>query len=150
MISVRHPKDFWAGVLFLLLGGAAMWLARGYMFGSAARMGPGYFPTVLGGLLSFLGLILAGRGLVVDGRAVMRFHWRPLLLILGSVILFGWGLPHFGLVLSIFVLVIVSAFAGHDFRPREVALLAVVLGAGSVAVFVFGLKLQFPVWPKWI
>ena len=150
MINVRHPRDFWAGVLFLLLGGAAIWLARGYMLGSAARMGPGYFPTVLGGLLALLGLILAGRGLVVDGQAIMRFHWRHLLLTLGSVILFGATLPHVGMVVSIFVLVIMSAFAGHDFRPREVAILAAVLAAGSVAVFVYGLKLQFPVWPKWI
>lgn len=150
MIKIRHPRDFWAGMLFMLFGAATIWFARGYAFGSAAKMGPGYFPTVLGGILVLLGLIISARGLVVDGHAVAPFHWRPLVLVLVSVVLFGAILPQAGLVVSIFALIVLSALAGHEFRIREVMVLAAILTIGSVAVFIYGLKLQFPVWPQWI
>jgi len=146
-MKVRDPQDFWAGLMFMVLGSAFMWLAQNYAYGSAAKMGPGYFPTMLGGLLVALGLITLLRGLVFDGQAISRFNWKPLMLVMGSVVVFGIALPWLGLVVAIFAMVIISALGGHEFKLKEVLILAVLLTIGSVAVFNYGLQLQFPIWP---
>ena len=90
MTRIRNPRDFWSGVLFLLLGGAAVLLASRYPFGSTFKMGPGYFPTVLGALLALVGLVGMMRSTVRTGPALEAFHWRKLLIILGGVLLFGF------------------------------------------------------------
>lgn len=146
-MKIRDPQDFWAGLMFMVLGSAFMWLARNYAYGSAAKMGPGYFPTMLGGILVALGLITFVRGLVFNGEAVGRFSWKPVLLILGGLILFGISLQRLGLVVAIFALIIISALGGHEFKLKEVLILAVSLTIGSVAIFIYGLQLQFPIWP---
>ena len=146
-MKIRDPQDFWAGMMFVAFGAAAMFFARNYAFGTSAKMGPGYFPTALGGILIALGLITALRGLAFAGPAVGRFNWKPLLFVLGSIVLFAAALQGLGLVIAIFVLIIVSALGGHEFKFREVLILAFCLTLGCVAIFIYGLQLQFPVFP---
>ncbi len=146
-MKIRDPQDFWAGVMFIVFGGAAIFFARSYAFGSAAKMGPGYFPSVLGGILIALGLFTSLRGLVFAGQPVGRFNWKPLLYVLGSIMLFAFALQSLGLVVAIFALIVVSALGGHEFKLKEVLALALILAVGSVAIFNYGLQLQFPIWP---
>lgn len=121
-------------------------MSRSLPFGTAARMGPAYFPTIIGGMLMTLGLIIALRGIVVKGSGVGNFHLKTLLLILASITLFGLTLEFFGLLCAVLILVVLASIGGHEFRMWETLLVSVCLAAGSVAVFVFFLKLQIPIW----
>lgn len=146
-MKIRAPQDFCAGLMFVAIGCAAIMLSRDYTLGSSARMGPGYFPTVLGGILIALGLFTGLRSLAFDGARVGRFNWKPLLFVLGGLALFGQALQNLGLAVAIFALIIVSALGGHEFKLKQVLLLAAILEIGSIVVFNYGLQLQFPVWP---
>jgi hypothetical protein len=125
----------------------AVWAIVNYQMGTAVRMGPAYFPTVLGGLLAFLGLVVLSMSVSVRGPAVDKFHFRPLLMILGANLAYGYAMKPLGLVLATGLLVFISAFGGHEFKWKEVALLYVFLILFSVLVFVKGLTLPFPLWP---
>jgi len=147
-MRIRSPKDFWAGLMFTGFGlFFAAWALSSYRLGGSLRMGPGYFPAVLGGILALMGLVILGRALAVDGAKVARFGFRPLLFVLGGCVAYGYLVAPLGLVLATAALVFISAFGGHEFRLREVALLAAVLIVLSVLVFVKGLMLPFPLWP---
>ena len=148
MIKIRNPRDFWSGVMFVAFGGAGMWLARAFPYGTAARMGPAYFPTLVGGLLAAFGLFIGLRGLAVDGEGVGRFHFKTLLLILASITLFGLALEPIGLFGAVFILVVLASLGGHEFRLRETVLVSAGLAIGTVLLFVYALKLQIPVWPS--
>jgi len=147
MISIRNPKDFWSGVLFMALGIATIVLGSKYALGTAARMGPGYFPRILGILMVVLGAILALRGTRTAGPPVPRFHWRSLIVVLCSVVLFGAIVRTVGVALSTVILIVTASAASHEFRPREALVVGVVLAALAVGVFVIGLQLQLPIWP---
>ncbi len=147
MIKIRSFKDFFAGLMFVAFGGAAVWMAQGYPFGNAARMGPAYFPTLVGGLLILLGALVALRGLTVPGQKPGTFHFKPLILVLTSIVLFGFALERLGLMIAIFTLVVFSSRGGSEFRFRGVSVLAAVLALGSFLVFIYGLGLQIPTWP---
>lgn len=141
-------KDFHAGLIFVVIGLIALVIAaRNYAFGHAMRMGPGYFPAVLGALLALVGLAIVMRSFTTPGTEIGPVAWRPLALIILSLVLFGYLVKPFGLVLAIAVLVFVGARGSSEFRWQEVTLLAASLGAFSVAAFVWGLGLPFPVWP---
>jgi hypothetical protein len=144
---IRHPKDFFAGVIFIAFGIAAIVIGSNYALGTAARMGPGYFPRILGILLILLGSALALRALQLHGSPIPAWKWRPTLIVLGSVVLFGMIVTRLGLVLSTIVLIVVASAASHEFRPREASVSAILLAALAVGVFVIGLKLQLPIWP---
>jgi putative tricarboxylic transport membrane protein len=144
---IRHPKDFFAGVIFIAFGIAAIVIGSNYALGTAARMGPGYFPRILGILLILLGGALALRALRLQGSPIPAWKWRPTLVVLGSVVLFGMIVTHLGLVLSTIVLIVVASAASHEFRPKEASISAILLAALAVGVFVIGLKLQLPIWP---
>jgi hypothetical protein len=150
MIKLRNPRDFWAGLIFLAVGVAAAWIARDYPMGTGGRMGAGYFPFVLSTLLGILGVIIMGMSFGSDGPKVDKFALRPLFFILFGVVIFGLLAKTLGLALAIIALVMVSAFGGHEFKWKEVLIAGVVLAAFSVGVFVYGLKLPFPVWPAFI
>ena len=147
MAFIRHPKDFFAGLLFIAFGVAAIVIGSNYALGTAARMGPGYFPRILGLLLIALGLALALRALRLDGSPIPRFVWRPLLVVLGSVLAFGLMVNHVGVVVSTIFLIVAASAASHEFRLRESLISGVALAALAVGVFVIGLKLQLPIWP---
>ena len=88
-MRITHPKDFYAGLLFFLFGSAALLIAFQYPLGSAARMGPGYFPRVLGGIMMTLGAILAVRSFALKGDPIAPFAWKAIGLVLGGVAVFG-------------------------------------------------------------
>jgi hypothetical protein len=147
MMSIRNPKDFWSGALFIALGLSTIVLGSRYALGSAARMGPGYFPRILGILLIVLGGILALRATRIAGPPLPRFHWRSLVVVLGSVVLFGAIVRIVGVALSTVILIVTASAASHEFRPRESLIVGVLLAALAVGVFVIGLQLQLPIWP---
>jgi hypothetical protein len=118
-----------------------------YQMGTAVRMGPAYFPIMLGLLLGVLGLAILIQSVVLNGPKVPAFAFRPLVLILVGIVLFGVALKPLGLVIASAILVGVGALGGHEFRWKEVAILYVVLAIFSVLVFVKGLGLPFPIWP---
>ena len=147
MRSIRNPKDFWAGALFVAIGATALVLGAKYTLGTAARMGPGYFPRILGILLIVHGAILAFRATRTAGPPVPRFHGRPTLVVLGSVVLFGAIVQSVGVALSTVILIVTASAASPEFRPREALVVGVLLAALAVGVFVVGLQLQLPTWP---
>ena len=140
-----NNRDFLAGLLFVVLGGLAVALARGYPIGSTMRMGPGYFPTVLGGILLLFGVYVLLRGVRSGDEVKGEWGYRPLALISLSIVMFGFLLDRVGMVPAIVATLFAAAAAGREFRFKEVLLLAVVLTAFSVAVFSYGLKLPYPV-----
>ena len=139
-----NNRDFLAGLLFVVLGGLAVALARGYPIGSTMRMGPGYFPTVLGGILLLFGVYVLLRGVRSGDEVKGEWGYRPLALISLSIVMFGFLLDRVGMVPAIVATLFAAAAAGREFRFKEVLLLAVVLTAFSVAVFSYGLKLPYP------
>jgi len=149
-MQLRNPKDFWSGIMFAVVGFAFAIVVKAYDYpmGTASRMGPGYFPFVLGLALGGLGALIIVKSLVSDGEPMNKFAWKPILWILGAVIVFGLTAKIIGLALAIIVLVLISAFGGHEFKLKEQLIAAVILAVGSVLVFVNGLKLPFDVWPS--
>jgi hypothetical protein len=133
--------------MFLGFALVAIVAARGYSMGSGGKMGPGYFPMLLGIALAGLGAVLVGRSLVLDGARLTRLQVRPTLMIVLGVILFGLMIPYLGLVVALATVTAVSAFATRESRPLEVAALAAVLAAFSVGIFVYALRLPLTVWP---
>jgi hypothetical protein len=150
-MRIKNPTDFWTGVLFGGLGlFMSLYAATHYSIGTAVRMGPGYFPLWVGALVALLSVALLIGSLRFEGPRLPRVHWRPLLLILAGSVAFGYLLKPLGLVLATVVLVVVSAFGGHEFRWREALALAVALAVFSIGVFVFALGLPFPLWPQFL
>jgi hypothetical protein len=147
---IRNPRDFYAGLLFVAFGLAAFVMAQSYALGSAARMGPGYFPRLLGALLVGLGALQCLIGLRSKYQAGPEWHWRPLLILLASVALFILITPWLGLVAAGLALVFVSSVAGREFRWREALIVGGVQGVAAAALFVYGLGLPLPVWPRFI
>ena len=151
-MKLKNPKDFWAGVMFAAVGAAFSLIVWSYEYpmGTAARMGPGYFPFVLGLLLGALGLAIIAESLVTSGEAIGKFAWRPLFWVLGGFVVFGLTATWLGLAIAILLLVVISAYGGHEFKWGETLISSVILAACSVGVFVYGLKLPFPIWPSFI
>lgn len=160
-MKIKSQKDFFAGLMFLAVGVAFAWGATNYNVGDAARMGPGYFPLMLGALLGVLGLAIVFEALVVeteDGEKIGAIGWKPLAFIIGANVAFGillgglprFGIPAMGLIVAIIALVFIASLAGDRFHAKEVTILATVLAAFSYVAFVWLLKLQFPVWPAFI
>ena len=147
-VRIRAPKDFWSGLMFCGFAAVAILAARGYSLGTAGKMGPGYFPLLLGAVLAGLGLILVGRSFVLDGEPVARLHVLPIAVIAFAVAMFGLMIEPFGLVVTLAVLTVVIAWAGAEFRLVEIAVLAAVLIAFSVGVFVYLLGLPIALWPS--
>ncbi len=146
-MKIKAPKDFWAGLMFLAFGIGFSWAAQAYQMGSAVRMGPAYFPTVLGALLAVLGLVVFLQSFIVQGERVSRFYIKPVVLVLGGVIIFALLLRPFGLVIATIALIFVAALGGYDFRWKEVAVLAACLVVFALLVFVKGLGLPFTLCP---
>ena len=158
---IKSQKDFFSGLMFALVGGGFAWGATNYTVGTGARMGPGYFPLLLGIALAVLGAFIMFYSLVEhteDGDKVGKFAWKPIVYVLGANVAFGIllgglpsiGLPAMGLIMAIFALVIIASKAGDSFVLKEVLLLATILSVGSYLAFIVLLKLQMPVWPTFI
>lgn len=157
-MAIASQKDFVSGLMFMTVGGSFAWGAVDYEIGEAARMGPGYFPFVLGLILVGLGALVTVNALrsgPPGGDKIGAIAWRPLVFILGANLLFGAllvglpsiGFPQFGLIVAIYGLVIMAGYAREGCRLRESLLLATILAIGSYLAFVKLLSLQFPVLP---
>ncbi|CAN7274068.1 tripartite tricarboxylate transporter TctB family protein [Variovorax sp. LjRoot290] len=160
-MKIKSQKDFFAGLMFTIVGIAFAWGATTYSVGSGARMGPGYFPLMLGILLGILGIIVIFTALTietVDGEPIGKIAWRPLGYIIGSNLMFGIllgglpsiGLPAMGLIAAIYALVLIAGLAGEHYSLKSSLILATILAVGSYLAFVVLLKLQFQVWPTFI
>jgi hypothetical protein len=158
---IKSQKDFFSGLMFALVGGGFAWGATNYTVGTGARMGPGYFPLLLGIALAVLGAFIMFYSLVEhteDGDKVGKFAWKPICYVLGANVAFGIllgglpsiGLPAMGLIMAIFALVLIASKAGETFVLKEVLILATILSVGSYLAFIVLLKLQMPVWPTFI
>jgi putative tricarboxylic transport membrane protein len=146
-MKIRAPSDFWCGLLFVAIGVAFAVLAQNYRFGTAARMGPGYFPTLLGALMALLGLTLSLPAFVRDGEGLQRLPLRPFLFVLLAIAAFGLALAYLGLAAAIAALVVVGSFAEPELKPLETAGLAAFLVVFSILIFVVLLGLPIQLWP---
>lgn len=152
-MKIKSQKDFWSGLMFVVVGLAFAWGATTYSFGSSARPGPGYFPFGLGILLAILGALVLFGALTVeteDGDPIGRWAFRPLLIIMGAVALFGFLLPRLGLLTSLPILIIMASLAGDEFHWKDAIISVVVLTLGSWLIFIKGLNLVIPILPKFI
>ncbi|MDO8874527.1 MAG: tripartite tricarboxylate transporter TctB family protein [Pseudolabrys sp.] len=144
---IRNPRDFYAGLLFVAFGVVALVIVQSYAIGTAARMGPGYFPRLLGILLVGGGIIQALIGLRSKSEIAVEWHWRPLLMLLIGVALFIVMTPWLGLIVATLVTSLVAMAASRDFRWQEALPVGAILGGAAAAVFVYGLGIPLPVWP---
>ena len=152
MSRVRNRKDFWSAVMFIIFGLSFMVWSAGYQIGTAQRMGPGYFPIVLGALLVTIGVLVGLPSMRRDATEtrVDGIGWRGLTVILGSVLLYAILLPRLGFVVSLVMLIVLSSLATREFTWKATLLSVAVLAVSSYIVFVKGLDLQFPVWPPFL
>lgn len=150
-MSIRNPRDFWAGAIYLALAAVVIFVGRDYAQGTSERMGPGYFPFVLGVLLGLLGVASMVRSLARPGLPIGTFAWRPLILVLGATVLFAFLVPRAGVVVALAVLIVVGALASRFSRPDAVSLTAMIgLIAFCVLVFVKGLGVPMPLLGTWL
>jgi len=160
-MNIKSQKDFFSGLLFMGVGVAFAWGATNYSVGTGARMGPGYFPLMLGVLMAVLGTVITFNSLVVeteDGDKIGSWAFKPLFFIIAANLVFGLMLgglpsvkiPAMGLIVGIYALTFIASLAGEEFKVKEVAILATILAIMSYLAFIVLLKLQFPVWPTFI
>jgi hypothetical protein len=160
-VNIKSQKDFFSGLMFMAVGVAFAWGATTYNVGTGARMGPGYFPLMLGVLLAVLGSVITFKALVVEavgGDKIGAWAWTPLFYIIAANLLFGvllgglpkFGIPAMGLIVGIYGLTFVSSVAEPGWKFKNTFILATVLAVGSYIAFVVVLKLQFPVWPAFL
>ena len=160
-MNIKSQKDFFCGLMFMAVGGAFAWGASTYNVGTGARMGPGYFPLMLGVLLAVIGAAITFTALVVEtegGGKIGKWAWKPLFYIIAANVVFGILLaglpainfPAFGMIVAIYALTFIASMAEAGWKFKTTLILATVLAVGSYIAFVLALKLQFPVWPSFI
>ncbi|HSB79945.1 MAG TPA: tripartite tricarboxylate transporter TctB family protein [Candidatus Methylomirabilis sp.] len=150
MSLVRNPKDFYAGLLFAAIGLVDLVIVRSYPLGTASRMGPGYFPRILGILLLGFGALLSLRGFRSGGEAMPRWHWRPLTIVLLSVLIWGLTAQGLGLLVASLALVFVSSVASNEFGWKAALLSGAIQAVAMAALFIYGLGIPLPVWPVFL
>ena len=160
-MNIKSQKDFFSGLMFMGVGAAFAWGATTYKVGEGARMGPGYFPLMLGVLMVILGIAVTFKSLVVEtvgGDKMGKWAWKPLVFIIAANLIFGIclgglpsiKLPAMGMIVGIYALTFVASMAEAGWKVKNTFILATVLAAGSYVAFVMVLKLQFAVWPTFI
>ena len=160
-MAIKSQKDFFSGLMFMGVGVAFAWGATTYNVGEGARMGPGYFPLMLGILMAVLGAAITFKALVVEsvgGDKIGKWAWKPLIFVILANLIFGvllaglpsLGIPAFGLIVAIYALTFIASMAEGGWKVKNTFILATVLAVGSYVAFVMVLKLQFPVWPSFI
>lgn len=142
-IDLRNNKDFLAGLLMIGIGAIAFYMALDYPFGSALRMGPGYFPRVLAGILIAFGVYVGVRGLRTGEKVEGVWGWKALAFITAALVTFGWLMDRAGMVPSLAVMLFVAALAGFEFKLKEVVILATILILFAYGVFIYGLGLPY-------
>ena len=160
-MAIKSQKDFFSGLMFMAIGVAFAWGATTYTVGEGARMGPGYFPLMLGVLMAILGAAVTFKALVVEsvgGDKIGKWAWKPLIFVILANLSFGallagvpsLKIPAFGLIVAIYALTFIASMAESGWKVKNTFVLATVLAIGSYIAFVVVLKLQFPVWPAFI
>jgi hypothetical protein len=152
-LKIKSEKDFWSGVMFTTVGISFAVGAMNYSMGTGARPGPGYFPLILSVILAILGGVLLFKSLTIEtegGDPIGHIAWRPLLIIVASIAVFGALLPRLGLFIAVPLLIIAVSFAGDEFKWRGVLIAAAVLTVFSWLIFVAGLKLTIPLTPAFL
>jgi drug/metabolite transporter (DMT)-like permease len=152
-LKIKSERDFWSGLMFLVVGIVFAVGANNYSMGTGARPGPGYFPLLLSIILAILGAIVLFKSLTIEtegGDPIGPIAWRPLLVVVATITMFGVLLPRLGLFITLPLTIIAVSFASSDFRWRGVLIAATVLTAFSWLVFVYGLNLTIPLKPAFI
>jgi hypothetical protein len=152
-VKIKSQKDFWSGLMFVVIGIAFAWGATNYSFGASARPGPGFFPFGLGVIMAILGAFIVFESLVVeteDGEPIGPWAFKPLIIIMFSVGLFGFTLPLLGMAVALPILIVMCSLAGDEFHWKDAIVSIVVLTLGSWLIFIKGLSLVIPLWPKFI
>lgn len=147
--DLLHNKDFLSGLLLLAFGGIGFYLALDYPFGSSLRMGPGYFPRVLAGIVIAFGVFVLARGLVTKEAVRGVWGWRALAYISVAFVAYGWIMDRFGMIPALIVLFFVAARAGHEFKWLEVVILTVSMSTFAIVLFVYGLGLPYQLIQGW-
>lgn len=140
----RNNRDFFAGVFYILLGTLGMFMARDYPFGSALRMGPGYFPSVLGGMMIAFGVAVMMMGVKNNEKMKVGWSWRALFVLPLATVVFGVMMEEAGFIPALLVLIPLAASAGKEFKVGEIALLTIGLTILSTLLFIKGLGLPYP------
>lgn len=143
-VDLRNNKDFLSGLMFIVLGLGAIFIASDYPIGSALRMGPGYFPVALGGIMFLFGVYIMAQGLISKEKVAGNWSLRALIILPAAMVVFGVVVERAGFVPALIVLTIISAAAGSQFKFLEVLLLAIGLTVGSAALFIYGLGMPYP------
>ena len=146
---IRNAKDFWTGLIYIFFGSSAILIGREYGMGTAIKMGPAYFPTILGGLLVGIGVISVIRSFIVRGTPIAAFAFKGLSLVSVSALVFGFLVRRAGLAIALPLLVIISAYASTRFRWRPTLLIAAGLTVFCALVFLKGLGIPLPVIGPW-
>ena len=148
---IRAPKDFWIGAIYLAAGATGFIVGREYSFGSSARMGPGYFPTVVSSLLIVFGVLAIARSFITGGPAIGSIPWKALILVTGSVCTFAFLLNTAGFVVAVVIMALLSAAASEKFRLESRALLGLAaLVVLCALVFIKGLGVPMPLVGSWL
>jgi hypothetical protein len=143
-VELRNNKRFLSGLMFISIGAVGMYIGRDYPMGSALRMGPGYFPIVLSGVMILFGIFMLVQGVVKPEKIEGNWSLRALIVLPVATVIFGVLMEHGGFIPALITLIIISAVAGSEFRLGEVLLLALGLTVGSWALFIWGLGLPYP------
>ena len=152
-MHIKSQRDFWSGLMFLVVGVVFAVGATNYSMGTSARPGAGYFPLGLSVLMALLGAIILFKSLTIEtegGDPIGKFAWRPLIVIVLAISVFGVLLPRLGMIATIPILILITSLAGDEFHWKGVVVSSVVLTAFSWLIFVAGLKLTIPLWPKFL
>ena len=148
-LKIKNPQDFWCGILFVALGALAIYLSRDYAMGDALNMGPGYFPTWLGGIMTCFGVVIGGLSFRIQGEDTQglklgEWAFRPWLVLPATLAIYAVLMDaEFGFVPSLIVLIIGCALAHKDMHWRETILLSIFVTAGAVAIFSYGIGLPY-------
>jgi len=149
-LKIKSQRDFWSGLMFVVVGVVFAVGATNYPLGASARPGPGYFPLMLSVIMAILGAIVLFKSLTIEtegGDPIGSIAWKPLLVIVAAITVFGIALPRLGLIITVPILIVMTSLAGDEFHWKGVVAAAVVLTVGAWAIFVLGLKLTIPMWP---
>ena len=152
-MKIKSQRDFWSGLMFVVVGATFAIGATNYSMGTSARPGAGYFPLMLSVIMAILGAIVLFKSLTIEspgGDPIGSIAWKPLLIIVAAIAIFGILLERLGLFITVPILIIISSLAGDEFRWRGVIASAIILTLGSWAVFILGLKLTIPLWPRFL
>jgi hypothetical protein len=146
MFRVKNPQDFGSAIVFLLIGLAGLYFGKDLTYGTASRMGPGYFPHLLSWLIIGIGVVVGLKSLATEGPPIDPPKFRPMLFVLLSVIVFGYMMSYVGLAITAVVMTLIAALARRNFNILESLALGVGLAIGCVLIFVYGLGQPLPAW----